>query len=256
MAMTDTGVTFARSIIERLDPWVNELAAPLLPLRIVPVGDHRLRREFSIERPEAVMVGKLVRAASGISAAMLLSDAGYITESGTLLRVVSDFCTEITAVGEALNRGGPPPRAVADFVAQYFTPKATTPEEHAASDRIQYVSREELMKAEVRLADAASMDSATLRTLHRFLNMSYDAYVHGACETTMELYDPATGRFALRGFPSAELRLEHVEAVALVLHPVVVAVELTADVTSSSAVFQEARDARRAMDAREPWKVM
>ena len=245
---------FARTLIDRLDGWVNELAAPLMPPRIIPEGDDSLRLEFRQHIPDAIMIGKLVRAVSGLRGALLLAEAGYVTECAALLRMVSDYCTEISAVGEALNRGCNLPRAVQDFVNQYFTPKARTPDAYAAAERTRYVSREELMKAEIRLAEGVAVDGQRLRTVHQFLNMAYDAYVHGAYETTMELCNPRTGAFAMRGHPSSEKRDEFVEAVFLKMHEVVVAVEFTAAVTAHAPVFNAAREARCAMDASEPWK--
>jgi hypothetical protein len=246
--------SFARHLIEQLDEWVNDLAAPLLPPRMVPEGDALIRLEFRQHIPHAVMVGKSIRVVSGIRAALALADLGYVAECAALLRMVSDFCTEITAVGEALHRGGELPAAVRVFVEQYFAPKARTPEQLAAGEQTRYVSREELMKAEGRLATIANVDGEQQRVLHRFLNMTYDAYVHGAYETTMELCNPLTGRFLTGGHPEASKRGEFVEAVFLKLHEVVVAIEFTAAVTANAAVFKAAREARHAMDTSDPWR--
>jgi len=57
-----TGMSLPTNLIERLDGWVNELAAPLMPRRFVPEGSDRLRLEFREHIPHAVMIGKLVRA--------------------------------------------------------------------------------------------------------------------------------------------------------------------------------------------------
>jgi hypothetical protein len=247
-------VSFARELIDRLDGWVNELAAPLMPPRVLQEGEDLLHLEFRQHIPQAVMIGKLVRAVGGLRGALVLADAGYVSECAALLRMVSDFCTEISAIGEALNRGGDPPRAVRDFVNQYFTPKARTVEAYAAAERTRYVSREELMKAQGRLAEGTRIDGEQLRIGHRFINMVYDAYVHGAYETTMELCNPRTSLFAMRGHPSAAKRQEFVEAVFLKMHEVVVAVEFTAAVTAHVHVFETAREARHIMDASEPWK--
>jgi hypothetical protein len=70
----------------------------------------------------------------------------------------------------------------------------------------------------------------------------------------MELWSPRTASFEMRGHPSKAKREEFVEAVFLKMHEVVVATELTAAKTSQSEVFALAREARRAMDATEPWK--
>lgn len=246
--------TLGRSVIDQIEGWARQLAAPLLPLREVPEGDAEIRLEFQEHIPHAVMVGKCIRAVSGIRAAHVLAEVGYVAECAALLRIVSDFCTEITAVGKALNRGGALPGAVQEFVDQYFVPRPRTPAELAAAKRNRYVSREQLMKAELRLAEGAQVDGEQLRVVHRFLNMTYDAYVHGAYETTMELYDPHIGRFMMSGHVSTLKRSEFVEAVYLKLHEVVVALEVTAAVTANATVFDSARKARHAMDASEPWK--
>lgn len=49
-------------------------------------------------------------------------------------------------------------------------------------------------------------------------------------------------------------RDEFVEAVFVKMHQVVVAIEVTAAKTAHAEVFALAREARRTMDATEPWK--
>jgi hypothetical protein len=245
---------FARNLISQLGEWVNDLAAPLMPPRIVLEGDDLIRLEFREHIPHAVMVGKSVRAVSGLKAALVLADLGYLTECAALLRMVSDFCIEIKAIAEPLKSGGELPVAVRTFVEQYFTPKARTPEVLGADDRTRYVSREELMKAEVRMAQGTKVDGEQVRSLRRFVNMAYDAYVHGAYETTMELCNPSTGRFMVGGHLDIKKRDELVEAVFLKLHEVVVALEFTAALTAHAGVFNAAREARHTMDASQPWK--
>jgi hypothetical protein len=250
----DKAVTPGQEILDKLDSWANQLAAPALPLRATPEGDDAIRLEFRQQIPESVMIGKLIRAVSGIRGALVLAEAGHIAECAAVLRVVSDLCTEISAIGFALDRGGELPPAVKDFVAQYFKPRARTPDEFASAERTRYVTREALMKVHKALAQNHQVDVDVLDRAHRFINMAYDAYVHGAYETTMELWNPRTGSFEMRGHPSHAKREEFVEAVFLKMHEVVVATELTAAKTSHVEVFAQAREARRAMDAAEPWK--
>lgn len=241
-------------ILEKLDGWVNSLMAPALPLREMPAGGDEIRLEFRQQIPHSVMIGKLIRAVSGLRGALVLAETGHITECAAVLRIVSDFCTEISAIGFALQQRDELPTAVKDFVAQYFAPKARTPAEFAATERTRYVSREALMKVHKALADNQPVDSDLLDRSHRFVNMVYDAYVHGAYETTMELWNPRTNTFAMRGHPSPVKRQEFAEAVLLKMHEVVVAAELTAAVTANNEVFTQAREARRTMDSTEPWK--
>ena len=246
---------FAWEVLDKLDGWVNELARPLLPPKRIPVGDRYLRLEFRHHLPPSVMIGKLVRAVSALRAARSLAQSGYITESGSLLRMVSDFCTEIQAIGESVHGDGTLPKAVQEFVNQYFQPRALTADEYDKAEKVRYVSREELMKADVRRAAAAGIDGEDMRKQHRYVNMAYDSYVHGAYETTMELYDPRTEIFQMRGHQDMAVRDEHEEAVALKLVEVVSAIEVTAAVAGAASVFEGARESRRAMMTRAPWKL-
>lgn len=246
--MTDIALT--RRLIDQLDHWVNELARPLLPVRREVEADGSSRPVFREHTPRTVMVGKLIRASSGIKAALLLADEGFLAECAALLRMVSDFCIEVTAIAGSLLKGEPP-IAVRTFVEQYFVPKARTPEELAARERTFYVSREELMKVEARLSEGTEVNGEHLRTVRRFLNMGFDAYVHGAYETTMELYNPRTGRFMMAGHESSDKRRNFVEAVAGKLHEVVFAIELTAGICGHADIYEEARAARHALDAAE-----
>lgn len=224
--------TFGRNLVSQLDRWANELAAPILPPHEVFEEGNRIRLEFREHLPHTVMIGKSIRAVSGIRAALVLADLGYCAECAALLRMVSDFCTEIKAIGESLNRGGVLPTAVQTFVEQYFSSRPHTPEQYLETERTRYVSREELMKADLRLAESAKLDGEKLRNYHRFLNMVYDAYAHGSYETTMELYDPVTGSFMMSGNTPISKQEEFVEALFLKLHEVVHALELTAAVDS------------------------
>jgi hypothetical protein len=100
---------FTRDLIDRLDGWVHDLAAPAMPPRLVRVANGTARLEFRQHVPQTVMIGKLVRAVSGIRGALVLADLGYVVECAALLRMVSDICIEVTAVGQVLHRGSEPP---------------------------------------------------------------------------------------------------------------------------------------------------
>jgi hypothetical protein len=250
------GITFGRDLIKQLGDWVNALAAPIMPPRIVPEGDEYVRLEFCEHLPHTVMVGKAIRAASGIGAALALADLGYIVECGSILRMVSDFCTEITTIGQALHDGGTLPAAIQTFVDQYFARKIVTVDQFAGDKRPRYVSREELAKAETQAAsEGAKVRREQIRDTRRYLNYVYDGFVHGAYASTMELCDPAAGRFMVDGHTDESKKEEYVEAVMLKLHEVVVAIEFTAALTAHSGVFEAARNARHTMDASEPWKL-
>ena len=240
--------SLARNLLEKLDEWTNNLAAPLLP----PIENSTTERlGFRQEIPQAVMIGKCIRAVSGINAALVLADLGYVAECAAITRMVSDFCTEIIIIGKALRSGGELPSPLRTFVEQYFAPRPRTPNQYKKTQRPRYPSRKKLMDVETCLDQMAGIHDEQIRPVHEFLNSGSDAYVHGAYETTMELYDPYIGRFRMRGDRDPSQHRKYVEWVSLKLHEVVCALEITAEVTGHEEVWKATRDARRALDGAE-----
>ena len=238
--------SLAPDLIEKLDEWTNKLAAPLLPPIENPAAE---RLEFRQHTPHTVMIGKCVRAVSGFHASLALANLGYVTECAAIMRMVSDFCTEIITVGKALDSEDKLPDPVRDFVEHYFTPRPRTPEQYKKAKRLRYSSRKDLMKVETRWAEIKGLDREQAQAVHKFLTSGADAYVHGAYETTMELYDPNLGHFSMRGSRFPWKRQYCIEWVFLKLHEVVIALQITAAVTGHEEVWKATDDARRILDA-------
>jgi hypothetical protein len=185
-------------IIDRLDDWTHRLAAPVLPFQeVVEAGSGR--RGYVFQHTEQLLIiGKIVRAVSGLHAALALAERGWLMECVAILRMVHEFCEEVGAVLESI-RGGTRTAAVTRFIQQYFAPKARTPDEFAGQKRGRWVSREELMTYHVRMANGTGIDPEEIRKALRFVNMIGEAAVHGSFETAIELYDSGTNTFATKG---------------------------------------------------------
>jgi hypothetical protein len=233
--------------MERLDDWLMALASPLLPLQEVPVGppgQGGYQWAFRETSERALLVGKAVRMISAVRAALILADAGYVTECGTLLRTVQDFRNEIFAVCEGC-KSGQPTRAQKEFVQQYFAPVATTAEEFDKQERAKWVTRDELLKSYVRGAPEVGENPDRTRKEFRFQAHGYDKYVHGAYITAMDLYNGATQRFMLSGHESAEYRILCKRMVASLLHDVVAVLCHIAAVEGMPALVEEIALAER-----------
>lgn len=182
--------------IEMLGEAVKILAADLpTPNRtILPTGGFRW--EHPVQSAEVVQVAKAVRMVTSIRAAWRLTDEGLTTESAALLRLSSDFASEILFLAEGIIEGqlnG----AQAKFVDDYFKPFPTDPDELAAREREYYVGRKDVIAARVRLAQKAGIDGEYVERLMKYLNKGYDAYVHGAYMTAMELFNGRNYSFML-----------------------------------------------------------
>jgi hypothetical protein len=227
------GFPVTRSTMDEFDGWVQRLATPLLPARRVPYGAS-FRWQFREEAAYVLLVAKSVRMVSGIRAAMLLADNGFVAESACLLRIVSDLATEIAAVAEGELRGEPT-KAQKDFVAEFFAREPFDADAALQQEKRRYVSREELMKAHVRLANSAGLDGEDLRDRMRAIVGLYDAYVHGAYTTAMDLYRGDRLAFMLRG---------HEDPARVHLHRVMVSSKLVELMHALDLVARVAGDRR------------
>lgn len=197
----NSGFPLTRSTMERLDDWLMELAAPLLPLKQRPLKLEHISGfvyEFREKSERALLIGKAVRMVSGIRAAMLLADHGYISECGTILRTVADFADEIICICDGI-KSGQRTAAHKAFVEQYFTELPKTPDEFDSRPRVNFVTREKLLTAYQRYAIENKLDATRIRKVTRFVPSMYDKFVHGGYLTAMELYDPRSRTFMLRG---------------------------------------------------------
>lgn len=227
--------------MERLDGWLMALASPLLPLKKVPAGPPELNGfqwVFCEQTERAVCVGKAVRMVSGIRAALILADAGYIAECGTILRTVSDCANEILSVCEGV-RTGHPTAAQTKFVAQYFMPMAKDPDEYDKQERERWVTRDELLAAHSRWATETNGDPNHVRKVFRYLAHGYDKFAHAAYITAMELYDGRSQRFMVSGVEWEGKKQLYKEATASKLHEVLAALAILAQVSNMPALAQE-----------------
>ena len=234
------GFPVTRSTIDELDGWVHRLAAPLLPpQRIKRRGRAGFRWRFRDETAYVLMVGKAVRMVSGIRAAMLLIDNGFVAEAASLVRIVSDLALEIVAVAEGELRDSRT-KAQQDFVAEFFARKSIGEDDNSLQQaKKRYVNREELMKTHVRLAKDAGLDGEGLRDLMRTIAGVYDGYVHGSYSSSMELYHGERHEFMLRGHEGTEQRVVYRTALSGKLHEVIQAISMIALVARDEGLHSD-----------------
>ena len=221
--MTADDFLITRRTLARLDEWFAQLARPFLPLKMVELDDQRAGRfwwNFREENARTVMIGKAVRLISGIRAAMLLADHGYVTECGTVLRTVSDYTIEIGSLIDSVTGTEGPTTAQNEFVRQYFLPMAESPEAFASGARERWVARKEIFAGFIRWAAQFDKNSEIekLQQYTEYLLMGYDKYVHGSYITAMELYNGETESFMLGGNDADFVRDIAKRSVASKLH--------------------------------------
>lgn len=236
-----------RSVLRALEGWVNTLARHLPPPVQKPSPDGSFRWRFAEETPRVLLVGKSVRMASAIVAAMELTDLHFLVEGASLLRMVSDYSSEILSVSRGVIKGA----LTTDerrYVEEYFAAFPETTEEFRAIGKRRFVSREDLLKSQRRMVQDAGQDADEFAKNRAGLNAAYDAFVHGAYHTAMDMYHGGERRFMTRGHEYEP----HVDvtrtAVAGKLHEVLTAVQMIAASFEDVDVYVAIERARLALN--------
>lgn len=230
-----------------MDAWIDAFTTWHLPFRRERHSGGGFDWRFTAETPEALQLGKAVRAVTSIRGALLLADQGLTTEAGSLLRTTSDFAHEIIAVAEGVIEGRMT-TAQQEFVDQYFAPLATTADELEQMGRLYYVGRDKLFAAHQRIAEKTTGQVDLLRATTRFLNYGYDKFVHGAYSSAMELFTGRTNTFMLRQNESAQHRCATLTAVAGKLHEVLVALAFMTMSRRDQELYESIRAAIRELE--------
>lgn len=189
-----------RSLINRLPGWVDKFAKKLPPPKKVPL-DVGFRWEHEKKDAETLQVAKAVRMASGLHAAITLADARHTVECLSLLRMVSDFASEIEFIGEGLFEG----RFTTEqriFIDQNYSDLSASPDELAAREPLRPIGRKAVANAHGRLADKAGMDRSLLANNRAYVNRGYDGLVHGYYASAMDLFTGRTMNFMMTGHES------------------------------------------------------
>ena len=177
------------------------------------------------------MVAKAVRTTTCLRAASSLIDLGFVTEASVLMRVASDFASEMVAVAEG-ELAQAPTKAQQDFTRQFFE----RPLAGSVPAKVRYVSRDELLKSHLRLAESVGIDRQKYLDSSRAVDFALDGYVHGSYSSAMELYHGGKHAFMMDGHESEDYQRDCWTSLALALHDALFAFAFMATAIGDAAL--------------------
>ena len=190
-----------RRTLIMVEDWFVPLVQPFLPpnkTRMKGGGIGNFYWDFEEHSAKTAMIGKAVRIISGLRAAMILADEGYVTECSTILRMTDDLVVEIGFLIDG-SASKEPSKSYEEFIKQYFAIMPTSSDEYAQQSKGRWVSRDKVRAGYLRSLQGITRDSDQVRKSMEFISYTHDKYVHGGYLTAMELYSGETNRFMLRG---------------------------------------------------------
>jgi hypothetical protein len=158
-----------------------------------------IRNRVSVFRYEAqtveqALVQKAARTVSGLHAALLLLQTGYLQELRAIYRMQDEFADDIVFIGDIIESGNASDlhaRFLADFWAEEYDVDGNPFRSSQKRDR---VSRDKIQAAIARQPVFAVNPSDGQET-HRTIAKTYAGYVHGASPHIMEMYGGVPEQF-------------------------------------------------------------
>lgn len=199
-ALTETEkIELIKAAIRELEAALDRLVAKIGPPMYI-VEAEKLRFRYTAPDPLKLMVLKAVRVVSGLNAATVLLEAGYVVEMGVLFRTIDDYIDEIAFVSEVVENR----TATTDqtrFIEAFFEDDSrTTAELLQDRPRQKRVERKKIHASQERVFGRfVPQIPGLIRRMARAIDDVYSGVVHGSQSSIMQMYEGGTECFKVRG---------------------------------------------------------
>jgi len=224
------------TLLERM---FQRFASGIAPPVKVTMLDHFVYR-YEVKSIEQALIQKLARVVSGLHAADVLLEHGFLQELGALHRILDEIGEDITFLAVARTNGGMTPmheRYLEAFYGEQMPPDLDVSKPVKGYDS---PSRKEIRKylKRVLMADAPAnfADAAIAK--------AYGGYVHAASQNTMDMYGGDPPRFHLRGMVGTPMQHDHAEGSWNYIYRGLLAFETAAKAFGDAAGLKVLRDYR------------
>lgn len=182
---------------------VKRLPAP----RPMPILDSFAFR-YEEKTIHQALVQKLARIISGLHAAHVLLEAGFLQEQAALQRMLDEFQEDVTFLSCAVIFDD-----VTDLHKRYldvfFEEEFDKPEDPVASTQKRPMVPREKIRAYIARVEGSGLDPSRGAALGRTLSKAYSGYVHGASPHIMEMYGGNPPHFHVSGMRDTPRFVDH-----------------------------------------------
>jgi hypothetical protein len=153
------------------------------------------------------MVQKLARVVSGLHAAWLLLENGFLQEQAAIQRMLDEFHEDILFLAFAvINREQTPLHQ--KYLDAFYKEEFDAPTAVESSHDRPMVSRKKI-RAYIARVDLAGTDPSTAVTLSHTIHSGYSGFVHGASPHIMDMLQGNPPRFRIHGMGGTSRQDEH-----------------------------------------------
>jgi len=164
----------------------------------VPVGDGYWYR-YVEATPQQAVVQKLARYVSGLRAARLLNEHGFVQEQAALQRMLDEFGEDIAFLSIGLKTGLTERHR--DYLTYFYAEEFADPDAplQPGASRRPTVPRQKIQSYLVRHVIGEDVNPALASSAFKTVSGAYSGFVHGASPQIMDMYGGDPPRFHLAG---------------------------------------------------------
>ncbi len=195
--------------LRNMESTLADLAKRVPPPQRVPILESFAFRYVEKSIHQAI-VQKLARVISGLYAARILLESGFIQEQSALQRMLDEFQEDVTFLAYAVISND-----VTDlhraYLDAFYEEEFDKPEDPVSSTQKRPMVRRERIRAYIARIEGSGLDPSRGVAVTRTISKAYSGYVHGASPHIMEMYGGNPPRFHVTGMRGTPLFSEHQE---------------------------------------------
>lgn len=183
--------------LRHMESTLAELAKRVPPPQRVPILDSFAFRYVEKSIHQAI-VQKLARIISGLHAARILLESGFIQEQAALQRMLGEFQEDVTFLSYAVISND-----VTDlhqkYLEAFYQEEFDEPEDPVSSTQKRPMVPRDKIQAYLARLEGSGLDPSRGVAVTRTIIKAYSGYVHGASPHIMEMYGGNPPRFHVAG---------------------------------------------------------
>ena len=195
--------------LRNMESTLTGLAKRVPPPQRVPILDSFAFRYVEKSIHQAI-VQKLARVISGLHAARILLESGFVQEQGALQRMLDEFQEDVTFLAYAVITN-----EVTDLHRRYldafYQEEFDKPQDPVSSTQKRPMVPRDKIRAYIARIEGSALDPSRGVAVTRTISKAYSGYVHGASPHTMEMYGGNPPRFHVAGMRETPLFSDHAD---------------------------------------------
>lgn len=222
--------------LANMERTVHGLAQRVSPPRPVPYKDSFVFRYVEKTLHQA-LVQKLARILTGLQAARLLLEHGFLQEHGALQRILDELHEDVSFLALAVIYDNHTPLHQ-DYLDAFYEEEFDAESALESAQKRPMISRKKI-RAYIARIEGAALDPSRGVELTRTISKAYSGFIHAASPHVMDMYGGNPPQFHVRGMKGTERQQEHREDLWNYFYRSIIAFALTAKAFGDDSLFAQ-----------------